>query len=441
MLKRIIIVLIFLTILSSNFSVYSQTKPLSDRYIAKQIEKEAEDGTVIVVSLLQNIDSYKLGFSAVFQEGTSIYPSNAKSQVKEAWLPYEIKLKDSDKVLCYMKVQDFETAVGNDTTALTFKVHKKYEYGTLYDIFCGPLPYEEYQYPSKKIMTHGKDDKYYYGNGYDDIVQHTFLWLDNENPEYNEIFTNTPMILNELTGFLLSTNAPNYFNNRHKDDRKSFYEHLKEPYRYIIGLEVTKCELLLKDDRWFILSDNIMGALELLVENEDSEGLALKKRVDVLLEFYNEYFTRNLIYDFAKDIVFRINFRNFESKYNKPITTMEEREEYIKWIENDRIISQYEQPITTQEELDTYLEWLKIYYTPYTMNSFYLRDRVQRETRVNPTYLNINIIDNGPLVDPYGTEFKFELTDTGYKVTSAGYDKKFGTEDDLSRSFKGVKWQ
>jgi|GEM_PF-6419126 len=435
MLNRVITVFIFLMMISFCFAI----KPVYDMFIVNQTEKEAEDGTIIVVSQLQGFPATETNsyYDSLFKSKNGWISRAGATQVNRFWPTFEIKLKDSNRVLCYMKIQDFETAVGNETAALTFKVHKKYENGTLYDIFCGPLPYDDYKYPKLLLALQGTiDNKHYYGYGFDDTVQHMFLWLDNKNAKYDDLFTNTPMIMNYLVG-LFPKGSSFFFEERHKDDIKTFYEHVKEPYRYIIDLEVTKCEALLEDGRWFLLSDNIMEALELLVENDDSEGLELKKRVDTLLEYYNEYFTNYFRKSFIDRTILRIDNRNFIPKYDKPITTIEEINEYKLWLTSSEV--KYDVPITTQEELNAYLEWLKLNYSPDTFNSFYFIDEVQARTRVNPIHLDIKLVDNGPLVDLYGTEFKFELTDTGYKVTSAGYDKKFGTNDDVSRSFKGVK--
>jgi len=44
------------------------------------------------------------------------------------------------------------------------------------------------------------------------------------------------------------------------------------------------------------------------------------------------------------------------------------------------------------------------------------------------------IADDGQLLDPWGTPYKFEEHDKSVTVTSAGPDKEFGTADDVTKS-------
>ena len=144
----------------------------------------------------------------------------------------------------------------------------------------------------------------------------------------------------------------------------------------------------------------------------------------------SEYSYRIIKNDTNINIAFNVSSKYEPEKgleLSEKIRELQEQEEKTKDIrETKRSLSIYTTPVyrirpdeglpkrpeikgdlpTTDEELKRYLEWINIVYE--RTRSF------------------------GYLIDDFGIDIKFEITEEGLKATSAGSDKKFGTEDDIS---------
>ena len=206
--------------------------------------------------------------------------------------------------------------------------------------------------------------------------KHYYFWIDKDNKYSGSIAFSlgfSPVVLNE----------------KEIDSLKEYYEHIEDLYLDFVQNEIDIYkEKLERDDFTFNINYSVYFVINFISLFNPENGTRLNGEMS----------------EINKQIVMKRNASANNTllvRFILPVSKL--CEAYVYRITEKELENKptFELPMN-EEELKIYLDWL-----------------VSLE---NPK--------GGMILDAYGTEVKFELTDEGLKVMSAGTDKEFGTDDD-----------